>query len=128
MDLLESTLIIGGMFVLRLGVPVAITLLIGYGLRRLDAKWQAEAQARLEAEQAVRQKQVEPELEFYQVIDPPCWVQKNCPEILQAKCPATQNYNIPCWMAWFRAEGTIPDRCYGCKLFSHRQAEKYILN
>ena len=37
--------IILGMFLLRLAVPLAITLLVGYLLHRLDARWQAEAQA-----------------------------------------------------------------------------------
>jgi len=35
-----------GIFVLRLGLPLAITLAVGYWLRQLDAKWQVEAQAR----------------------------------------------------------------------------------
>ena len=34
-----------GLFLLRIAVPIAITALIVYGLRRLDAKWQAEAEA-----------------------------------------------------------------------------------
>jgi hypothetical protein len=32
-----------GMAFLRVVVPVGITLLLGYFLRRLNAKWQAEA-------------------------------------------------------------------------------------
>jgi hypothetical protein len=32
------------MFVLRLGVPLLITVALAYGLKRLDAKWQAEAE------------------------------------------------------------------------------------
>ena len=38
------------MFVLRLGVPLLITVAIAYGLRRLDAKWQAEAEQEFQAE------------------------------------------------------------------------------
>ena len=30
------------MFVLRLGVPLAITFGLGYALHRLDVKWQAQ--------------------------------------------------------------------------------------
>jgi hypothetical protein len=44
MDWLLGVVVITGMFVLRLGVPLAITLAVGYLHRRLDAKWQAEAQ------------------------------------------------------------------------------------
>ena len=38
-----------GLFLLRLGVPLAVTLAVGYWLRRLDNKWQAEARARWQA-------------------------------------------------------------------------------
>ncbi len=38
MDQLSVIVVIMGMFVLRLGVPLAITLAVGYLLRRLDAK------------------------------------------------------------------------------------------
>ena len=50
MDGLLQTAIIVGMFILRLGVPLLITLLVAYWLRRLDDKWQAEAQTRQETE------------------------------------------------------------------------------
>ena len=50
MDALSQTAIIVGMFILRLGIPLAIMLLVGYWLRRLDNKWQAEAKARQETE------------------------------------------------------------------------------
>ena len=36
--------IIFGMFVVRLAIPLVITVLVGYWLHRLDARWQAEAQ------------------------------------------------------------------------------------
>ncbi len=38
MDRLELAVYIGALFILRMGVPLAVTLLIGYGLRQLDAK------------------------------------------------------------------------------------------
>ncbi len=59
MDGLLEIAVIIGMFVLRLGVPLLITLLVGVWLRRLDDKWQAEAEAYQEAEsEAAQQKQV----------------------------------------------------------------------
>ena len=50
MDGLLQVAIIVGMFILRLGVPLLITLLVAYWLRRLDGKWEAEARARQETE------------------------------------------------------------------------------
>jgi hypothetical protein len=50
MDGLLQVAVIVGMFILRLGVPLLITLLVAYWLRRLDGKWEAEARARQETE------------------------------------------------------------------------------
>lgn len=52
MNWLSEVVVITGMFVLRLGVPLAITLAVGYLLRRLDAKWQAESEAQWRANTA----------------------------------------------------------------------------
>ncbi|HRJ45583.1 MAG: hypothetical protein KJZ86_16055 [Caldilineaceae bacterium] len=45
MDSFYAVTMILGFFLLRLGVPLLITLAVCYGLRRLDARWQAEAEA-----------------------------------------------------------------------------------
>ena len=43
MDWLFGTGMVVGMFLLRLGVPLLITVVLGWALHRLDAKWQSEA-------------------------------------------------------------------------------------
>lgn len=45
MESLPNLFLLIGMFLLRLGVPFLVTVAIGYMLKRLDAKWQAEADA-----------------------------------------------------------------------------------
>ena len=55
MDGLLQVAIVVGMFILRLGVPLLITLLVAYWLRRLDKKWQAEAQTRQEEQTQEKQ-------------------------------------------------------------------------
>ena len=93
-----------GMFILRLGVPLAITLAVGYWLRRLDAKWQAEALARkAEAALIEEEKRAEPNIEMFKIIEQPCWVLKNCPEDAVASCPAHRHSELPCWLARLRA-------------------------
>lgn len=37
--------VVAGMMFLRIGVPVLVVLAIGYGLKRLDRRWEAEARA-----------------------------------------------------------------------------------
>ena len=56
MDGLLQVAVIVGMFILRLGVPLLITLLVAYWLRRLDGKWEAEARARQEVEPIVTEE------------------------------------------------------------------------
>jgi hypothetical protein len=42
MEWQTGILTMAGMLVLRLAVPLAITFALGYALRRLDNRWQAE--------------------------------------------------------------------------------------
>ena len=108
-----------GMFILRLGVPLAITLAVGYWLRRLDAKWQAEALARkAEATLIEEEKQAEPNIEMFRIIDQPCWVLKDCAEDNYLRCPAYKHADLPCWLARLRTEGRLPQPCYQCELFT----------
>jgi hypothetical protein len=56
MDGLLQIAVIVGMFILRLGVPLLITLLVAYWLRRLDGKWEAQARARQQTEPTPAEK------------------------------------------------------------------------
>jgi hypothetical protein len=49
-----------GMLLLRVGVPALVIVAIGYGLKRLDRRWEAEAQA-YQAKEAAKQPAVQPE-------------------------------------------------------------------
>ncbi len=110
------------MFIVRLGVPLAVTVAVGYWLRRLDEKWQAEAMAR-RATALAQQLQAQPQVEILKVIDPPCWVTHNCSEAARKNCPACQNPNLPCWLARIRTEGRLPAKCYNCYHFIPRRRE-----
>jgi hypothetical protein len=123
MDVWVQVAAVIGMFVLRLGVPLVITGLVGYWLHRLDAKWQAEALAR-KADMALAQQEAggEPVIEMFTVVDqPPCWKQKGCPDTAFVDCPAYQQSDLPCWLARMRAEGHLPQPCYRCELFTAGQ-------
>lgn len=109
---MEEGLAILGMFILRLGIPLAITLGIGYALRRLDARWEAEAVTFREQEAAPV------ELQALKTVDQPCWEVKGCDEDSRAKCPACKAWDIPCWVARLRATGRLPAECHGCEIFS----------
>lgn len=123
------------LFVLRLGVPLLITVAIAYGLHRLDAKWQAEAEAEAKA-QIKTVTAPAPQLQplrngngtGYSIpirqptaaavaAGQPCWVVKGCSESMRATCAAYNQPNLSCWMARTQAEGRLPAPCADCKLY-----------
>ena len=110
-----TVLLILGMFILRLGVPLAFIVIVGYLLSRLDARWQAEAQAQREAnplyQAALRALPQEP------TIQEPCWQVKGCGKALRDRCAAPGESATPCWTVRFRAEGALPPICQSCPLF-----------
>lgn len=98
-----TSLIIG--FVLRIGIPVAVTIVIIYILRRLDERWQAEAKA--ESQAALALARVEGKR---------CWEVKGCPQENLAKCPTT-NSQQPCWQTFRTTDGHLRESCLGCEVF-----------
>lgn len=93
MDWLVDTAAMVGFFVLRLGVPLAITFAVAYGLKRLDARWQREAQER----------------------------SASLADMIASQCPYAGQTNPVCWMARRQAEGRLAADCRACSRFSLRQ-------
>jgi hypothetical protein len=122
-SLLEAGVIVG-MFLLRLGVPLAITLVVAYFLRRLDAKWQAEAWVQWEASQP--QEELVAEAKRLHAGKQPCWSLKGCDEVARANCAASKFIDIPCWLARRRSEGKLPAECIRCAQFSLRQVAQTL--
>ena len=84
---------------LRLAIPIAATLLVIYLLRRLDKRWQAEAQ-----------------IEPVQVEKPECWKIKGCPPEQVKNCTAAQA-SLPCWQAKRLPNGYLKEDCLSCPVF-----------
>ncbi len=124
MDGISDAVVIAGMFILRLGVPLAITLAVGYLLRRLDRKWQAEAWAEWESSRLEQGEQAGQATA--PVAGQFCWDLKECSQAVREQCPAFKRPNIPCWLARRRAEGRLPAACYDCELFSLKQVDQRI--
>jgi hypothetical protein len=86
-------------FFLRLAVPILGTLLLVFFLRKLDARWQAEAE---------RQATL--------IDKPQCWKIKGCaPEQMQ-ECPGGQS-SLPCWQVYRLPNGYLNEECIQCKVF-----------
>jgi hypothetical protein len=121
MEWLTQAAVITGFFLVRLGVPLAITLTVAYWLRSVDAKWQAEAQARWETAQPENEPAAERETKGGEVAGNPCWDLKGCPQSARTRCPAYRRPEVPCWLARCRAEGRLPASCAHCALFMPRE-------
>ena len=91
-------------FALRLAIPIAITAVAIYFLRRLDVRWQAEAKEQLLLPVVEKAK---------------CWEIKECTAEMRATCAGYQS-GQPCWQAHRQENGYLQERCLGCDVF--RQA------
>ncbi len=90
--------VIAGM-VLRLVIPILITILAIYGLRKLDARWQVEAQTHP-----------------LPVKKPECWKINNCPPAKRKTCPGYIT-SLPCWQARRLVNGYLREECLTCAIF-----------
>ena len=101
MDTFEALLAILTGIVLRFVLPIGITMLAIYFLRKLDARWQAEGQ--MVAETSSVEK-------------PKCWEVNNCPPEKVEKCPGYLSAQ-PCWQAFRTREGYLKEECLECSVF-----------
>ena len=92
--------------VLRLGIPLVLTILLVRWLRRLDEGWQAEAEAqRAQAEGTTRPRNIG------------CWEIKGCAPEQKAVCQAFAHPETPCWQLFREGDGHLQERCLGCEVF-----------
>jgi hypothetical protein len=94
---------------LRIGIPVAVTALIFFLLRRLDERWQKEAKA-IPVISSQR----------------PCWEIKGCSDEKRKNCSAFAQSNVPCWQVFRTKNGPLKEECLGCDVF--RQAPAPVIS
>jgi len=94
-------------FLLRLGIPIGLTILLALFLKWLDKRWQAEAKVQA-AEKTIHVANL---IAYKQ----PCWEIHNCPPRLRNACRAYGEPNTPCWEL-FRADGRLKPACQNCKV------------
>lgn len=126
MESLTNIWSIALLFVLRLGVPLLVTLVLAYLLKRLDTRWQAEAREERRSREAaaaskpvtapkpVGQRPLQPLIALDSAGALPCWMSKGCTDAMRAACAATHQPTVPCWQARTTAEGRLPAECKGC--------------
>jgi hypothetical protein len=88
-------------FIFRLVLPIGLTALAVWYLRKLDMRWQKEAGP----------------VAIAAPTGTPCWERKNCSADKRAKCPACQDPTIPCWQKFRQADGSLRESCIDCDVF-----------
>jgi predicted nucleic acid-binding protein len=84
----------------RLGLPLLVTLLVVIGLRRLDGRWQKEAE--IERSLFVRDEE-------------PCWKEQGL-SMEEIKLRAAES-GKPCWQIHRLSNGYLREACLDCEVF-----------
>jgi hypothetical protein len=99
METLTSLLYLLAGLLVRLAIPIAGTLFVIYILRKLDRRWQAEAEiAPLEVEKVE------------------CWKVKGCSQEQVKNCTAAKA-SLPCWQVKRLPNGYLNEDCLSCPVF-----------
>ena len=116
MNPFEQTVVMFGFVVLRLMVPLAVTVLVVWWLRRLDTRWETEgraqdmaAQVRSRGRTALREP------------DRPCWEIHGCSAEERSHCDACRNSSLPCWLVRMQLTGKLGGKCVGCGVLAGTQ-------
>ncbi len=86
----------------RLGLPAALLVGMVWVMRRLDARWQAQAQRPAAPPPA----------------NPPCWDAQNCAPARRVQCAAYLNPDTPCWQQFRDRDGNLRAGCLVCEFFA----------
>jgi hypothetical protein len=111
---MESVLAVIGLFILRLGVPVVVMVLLAWAVN-----WYArrEEMRALEAEQR--------EAAALAVATPApekCYEIKGCSEAAKADCAAMRRPELPCWLAKQLSTGRLSPTCQNCAIYRQSAA------
>jgi hypothetical protein len=111
-DVLWTLLIGAG---LRFVIPIGLTSLLVWWLRRLDVRWQAES----------RQQQVRVINASEIARSPRCWEVRNCPPERMAECLAHNRPDAPCWQIFRDEDGNLRTACLSCPVFRNAVAPQF---
>jgi hypothetical protein len=111
LDLNELLAIVLG-FLFRFGIPIVLTGLAAWGLRRLDRRWQHESEHIRPAPLGVGAAPAEVR----------CWEQADCPQARREACPAYSRPSVPCWQVFREKTGYLSSGCLGCEVFLNAPA------
>jgi hypothetical protein len=113
-EFLTETVNVIFMFVVRIGIPIAITLAFGWWLEKRMAP----------PAQVEEEKETRPLPRYTRtgnIIQIPCWDLKRCESSVRAQCAAFQHPDLPCWLALQADGGKLRPECFTCALYKPAQ-------
>ena len=107
------------LFALRCVLPLALLFAIGYAMTRLANRWESQEKGQSASGAAIPLPMAGAESPVVaSALKVPCWVLKNCDETKRARCPASRNPSLACWVALTWAEGRLPAKCANCPRYT----------
>ncbi len=95
------------LFVVRIGIPMALTLALGHWLER-----------KLRPQDAVEEtERVAGTRSASNVIRLHCWDIKRCSAAKRAQCAACRYPDLPCWLALQVDGGKVSAQCFACRFY-----------
>ena len=110
-ETLSQTLDVILMFVLRIGIPIVITLLIGLWLEKRLASPQEPEEMEDSTSKTARYTRTGNIIQIH------CWDLKRCEKTQRAQCAAFQHPDLPCWLAIQAEGGKLREECFTCSLY-----------
>src|SRR3970282_943783 len=109
---LSGLVAIGPGLLIRFGIPILLTGLAAWGLRRLDQRWQRQSEhirlAPLGGGAAPAGGR--------------CLAQNDWPEARREACAAYARPSVPCWQVFREQTGYLSTGCLGCAVFLNAPA------
>lgn len=101
-----DTFVVLGMFLLRVAIPIALTIAFG--------KWLEKKLKPTEQDHAAKVPAVH---KSGNIIQLHCWDIKRCDPAIRAKCAAHKHPELPCWLAIQAEGGKVSAECFTCALY-----------
>jgi len=98
------------MFAVRIGIPLALTLVIGHWLEKKLAPQEEIRKSEETAEPTPRTREGN-------IIYVHCWDIKRCESTQRAQCAASERPDLPCWLALQAAGDKVREECYTCAFY-----------
>lgn len=114
---ITETLFVLGLFAVRVGIPIAITLAFGAWLEKKlrPRDEQLETTRKIEMARRLSDRRAK-------VIQLHCWDLHHCESTQRAQCAAFKHPELPCWLALQVEGGKVRQGCFTCGLYQPKSA------